>query len=99
MLSRLYTKFLRSHLQVRLQSKENRQRGPVVVIREVVANHGIRGLWRGTVPAAARLPCNRLYCVHTLDTTLVESADKQACCSEEHQTSVTTDSMDWDICP
>lgn len=39
-------------MQVRLQSKENRQRGPVVVIREVVADHGIRGLWRGTIPAA-----------------------------------------------
>lgn len=39
-------------LQVRLQSKENRQRGPVVIIREVVRDHGIRGLWRGTTPAA-----------------------------------------------
>jgi Mitochondrial carrier protein len=43
---------LRMDFQVRLQSKENRQRGPVVVIREVVREHGVRGLWRGTTPAA-----------------------------------------------
>jgi len=43
---------LHARLQVRLQSKENRQKGPVMVVREVVGAHGWRGLWRGTVPAA-----------------------------------------------
>lgn len=42
-------------MQVRLQSKENQQRGPVAVIRGVVGEHGIRGLWRGTVPSAVGL--------------------------------------------
>lgn len=39
-------------LQVRMQSKDNLLRGPVAVLKDVVAKDGIIGLWRGTVPAA-----------------------------------------------
>lgn len=41
-------------VKVRLQSKGALDRGVISVLREVTANGGIRGLWKGTVPSAVR---------------------------------------------
>lgn len=41
-------------VKVRMQSKDQLVRGPIAVLRDVVAKDGVIGLWRGTVPAAGR---------------------------------------------
>lgn len=45
-------------VKVRLQSHGNPHKGVAAVVRHVTVSHGLRGLWKGTVPSAV---CPRPY--------------------------------------
>ena len=39
-------------VKVRLQAKGSPHRGVAAVVRHVTTRHGLKGLWKGTVPSA-----------------------------------------------
>lgn len=51
-------------VKTRLQMKATPYRTAWAVVRHVVAQHGVRGLWAGTFPAVVRVPSVRRPC-HT----------------------------------